>query len=360
MNAKELLEGMGAVDERFIQEADGGEHLYGVPDSGMEKQSRTKRRHWGAAAACIALLLTVTSTAIAGAKNTKIQAWLSEKWAALTGEQLSSVQQHTIESLSLQIGQSVTKEGTTVTLDSYLSGRERSWILVNVTGIPFSEQSRYYFKKWKIKINGKEAGGSGVMSEEVGEDGALQMLYSHGSPSKSNLSLLDPPDLFDTETWEMTLVLDGLFENKGDEQVLVQEGRWKFRFTVPNAKNAVTTPLADTVIQAYQGRDEQEQDKKQTEVALTNICFSETGVSMRYAGDLGYVCKDPMLQERILLPRIELLLRDGRSMEAEIVKETILLDESGKVSGEYGAAWKVPVSLEEIAGIRLGETEIFR
>ena len=222
MNAKELLEGMGAVDERFIQEADGGEHLYGVPDSGMEKQSRTKRRHWGAAAACIALLLTVTSTAIAGAKNTKIQAWLSEKWAALTGEQLSSVQQHTIESLSLQIGQSVTKEGTTVTLDSYLSGRERSWILVNVTGIPFSEQSRYYFKKWKIKINGKEAGGSGVMSEEVGEDGALQMLYSHGSPSKSNLSLLDPPDLFDTETWEMTLVLDGLFENKGDEQVLVQ------------------------------------------------------------------------------------------------------------------------------------------
>ncbi len=360
MNGKDLLKGMGAVDERFVQEAEAEYRLNSEPGNRMDKRDSEKRRHWGAAAACIALLLAVTSTAIAGAKNTKIQAWLSEKWAALTGEQFSDVQQQTMESLSLRIGQSVTNEEITVTLDSYLSGRERSWVLFNVTGVPFSEQSSYYFKKWKIKVNGKEAGGSGVLSEEVGKDGSLQALYFHGSPSKANLSLLDPPDLFDTDTWDMTIVLDGLYESKGEEQVLVQEGRWKFQFTVPNAKDAATIPLADTVVQAYRGRDEEDQEKETTEVALTEIQFSETGVSMKYAGDVGPVSKDPMLQERILLPRIELLLKDGRSMDTEITNESYRLDESGEVSGEYGAAWKVPVSLEEIAGIRFGETEILR
>ncbi|MDE7313634.1 MAG: hypothetical protein K2N87_18755 [Eubacterium sp.] len=355
MNGKELLKSVGEVDERFIHEADAAQLPLSVPDT-CKHHTAGQHRRLGAVAACLALLLTVSSTAIAGAKIPKIQEWLAQKWEELTGEQLDDVQQQTIESLSCLIGKSVTKNGTTVTLDSYLSGKERSWVLINVTGIPFSDQSRYYFQKWKIKINGKEAGGSNVISEEVSPDGTLQVLYTHGSPSKANLSLLDPPDLFDTDTWEITLVIDGLYENKGEEQVLVQEGRWKFTFEVPNAKNAETIALPDTVVK----------EGETASIALTQIRLSETGISLKYVRDIGHVSQDPVVFEKgiwmpvIELPRIELLLKDGRSLETETTNETHMRDEDGTESGEYGAAWKVPVSLEEIAGVRFGETEMMR
>lgn len=326
MSGKDLLESMSLVDEQLIAEAG----ALGMP----KKKSPAKRwKRLSATAACLAALTALAATATAGGLHPQIQEWFMGRFTMLTKMDAGEAQSEEFGHFARYIGASQTLGDVTVTVDSHTAGMHCSWMLVNVGGLPFTNKSEYSFRKWKVKIHGKDVGGS-IRKLGVNEDGILQFVFSHHGPLEPDLAT--GFSHYDRERWDIELILDDLMADTAGERDVVQEGRWKVSFW-DSMVGVKAVNLGDAQVTFLDSEDGQEKS-----ILLEHIELSETGMS--------FTCHD---RDALHIPSPTLLFWD------ENIREVAVSFTGGSpTSGAYLCEFPFPVNLGQVQSIRIGDIKL--
>ncbi len=243
MTREELTEALSGVAGEYVTAAlrydpDGAALREG--DDNMGRRKHIKRIAVLALAAALVLALGATAyAALDGA------AWFKSWFAAAGQSELTEGQMAYIDQAAAGIGQSVTADGWTVTLDAAMTDGQYCYMKLDVqapegTGpvLPFPDG---------ILVSADPdapddlfSGGGSSIPLDNGTDGVYSFLQEKCVP----LELLDQgPDW----SYPLTLTLTELRDGRG-ENALLSEGPWVFQFTVtpPEQKEVelVTEPFA--------------------------------------------------------------------------------------------------------------------
>ena len=324
---------MGEIGDKYISEA----IVYK-----SEAASPHLRRHFPATliAAILALLL-MGAGVVAIIYGDSIQSWFSYYWKAITGQSMTEGQAAVIDHLSQEIGISQTVDDVTVTVDSATVGDDNFFLLLRVEGLKFSNRYSYGFLSidMDVKPDPLEGsggiGGYGFQYHGLDGDGAVLLLMDYAYASRAGYEQdLSPIDI--------TLTLESLAKNPHiNKEKTLTEGRWSFHFSLDRSNPPETIHLPDTEVMAM------DLDKQElVPVTIKNIELTSTGLRFQY--DRG---EGTLNVERL----ISVMLNNGATIEDGGCAGTPSEDGA---TWNFSHHWLVPVNLDEVSAIRIGETEI--
>lgn len=333
MKSERILRNLNDIDDKYILEA--------APVTQMQLFSRKKMMALILAAA-LALFL-VSCGAMAVIYGDSIQSWFGFYWHRITGQEMEVEQTAIIDHLSQEVGVSYTVGQVTVSVDSATVSEDIFYLLIRMEGIPFSPRKAYEFKDRDIRISPDpmaEAGGTGSFGMRylgVDGDGSALFLLDHQCSPYSGFE-------DGTEDYEIGLILTDLVIRDRSRTKTVAEGEWNFRFTLDRSAVPESIHLPDTVVPGIDLNTGQTVDVLLTDIVLTNTGFRFTHVSNNGSIDLhtGAHWISPLLTNG---KRIE----DGTGSGVPIAGTNLL---------SYSWHWPIPVDLEDIVSVWIGDTEI--
>lgn len=304
------------------------------------------------------LILALTGTALAAASPT-LRGWFHERWAEETGGELTESQSLVIDSLTQEVGESVTCGDVTVTVDSIAVGGSQIWALLDVGGWDFDRNARYSFDRMRVEIvpdpSEGEYGGAGYSLGGIGltEDGRCRMLLEFSATISTG-------NLLNSGNYVLEIDLNDLIRchSGGAEDEVLYEGDWSFSIplTAERLSPAITIDSAQVAVDILDWEDDPpaqadsqdggplegtEVEARPAAVTLKNVQITATGVSF-YA------------DSPVSMVTVTAILADGAEVR----------DNGGGGSarddGTWYASfdWPVPLDVADIAAIRIGETEI--
>lgn len=311
-----------------------------LADRLMEAQtpSRPARTRWvrrGLAAAAAAVMLVGSAVAVVGMPGS-LQGWFARQWAESSRNgRMDGNQAALIERLTQEVGVSDTCGGVTVTLDSITAGDSGVWLMLNIRGAGESDDP-YDFDRMDLEFTPDPdtvdtPGGYSFSVEFSGrtEDGETRMLLSYSCDLIGEDSLL--------KCCEGELFLKDLV--CGDD--LVQEGEWRLAFPLPPAESGAILTLDS--IQAP-ARDWDTQEVRMIE--LRDIRISATD----------FRCTQSAEDQTCNLLLEALILKDGTEIrwDGGSSRWTSEAEDGRWASSFY---WKLPVDVEQAAGLRFRDTD---
>lgn len=236
MKEERLLTVLGMIDDTFVEE------LY---RSEVERPSnlgsKRKIRVYFLIAAIILLLAACGVKAVAILEENLFPQYFSEKYRDDAEEMISENQRELLERGMVPIGQSVTCNGYTLTLESALSDGYRTllkFLIMPPDGIA-SGEAYYSLKGWPqiANTNGDEidlsAAGGGVSNHWKEADNTSAVLYEFSIvPQTGNAEKMKSGTV-----WNMTIseLYEYVVRENGSEKRLEilekTSGEWSFRFT---------------------------------------------------------------------------------------------------------------------------------
>lgn len=333
MNTKKFSDAMGEIDDKYIEEA--------ISYSPKAKAAPRRRLSVALIAAILALLLIGAGVA-AIIYGDSIQNWFEHYWEVITGQQMSDEQAATIDHLSQEIELSQTAGVVTVSVDSATIGYDNFFLLLRVDGLQLSDRYEYGFEHILMNVEpdpvqeSKGMGSYGFQYHGRDGDGAALFLmeYSYASGIGSTR---------DTRPIDITLTLENFLQNTnaGKEKVLVTE-KWKFNFSLDRSKPIDVVQLPDTKVMAMDlGKQEL------VPVTISNLELTSTGLNFQYDYNKGTLSIETQL---------DVVLDNGQSIGCSGSNGTLL--EDGKTLN-CSYQWRIPVNLEDVSFIQIGETQIF-
>ena len=334
MKQRHFLNALGNVDESYIEEA-------AATIGGKSSGARIHRRIPAALIAAILAMLLMGAGVVAVIYGDSIQSWFGHYFGVMTGQEMTEEQEAVLDHLSQEIGQSKTIGEVTVTVDSATVGDDIFYVLVRVDGLRFSKREHYEFKELSVEISPdpvEAAGGIGSYGPKfqgLDGDGAMLVLLEHSYATHENFEL-------DTTPLEVHLVLEDLVRgHRSEKQKTVAEGSWEFDFAIDRSKPPATIALPDTEAMVLNNNTEEV-----VPVMMKNIVLTNTGLRFSYDYDEELFGLDP---EPVvyLYNGAEIGWSDG-SVSPTSDRKTF--------NGSYH--WSIPVSLDEVESVRIGETVI--
>lgn len=328
---RRILNVLGQVDEKYIEEA--------APITGTIHTSR--HRFTVILVAAILALLLMGAGIIAVIYGDSIQNWFGHYWEAITGQTLSDGQTAVIEHLSQEIDISQTVGDVTVTVDSATVGDDTFFLLLRVDGMDFSKKYSYGFADVAMEVrpdptkSSDGIGAYGFQYHGLDGDGAVLLLMDYGY-SNSNGFVADSSPL------EVTLKLQNLIQSPHtDRERPLVEGQWDFVFSLDRSIAPKSIRLPDTEIMVMD-LDIQEE----VPVTITNIELTSTGLRFQYDYADGTLSIEAHIS--VVLEN-GLTIRDGGGVGTPLANGNIL---------NCSHQWQVPINLDEVVAIQIGETQI--
>lgn len=324
---------MGEIDDRYIDEA--------IAYRLRAASPHLHRRLSAALVAAAAALLLMGCGVAAILYGDSIQSWFGHYWEAVTGQEMTESQTAIIDHLSQEIGLSQTVGDVTVTVDSATVGDDNFFLLLRAEGLRFPARYGYGFSSIDMEVKpdplegGGGIGGYGFEYHGLDGDGAILLLMDFSYASHTGYEQdLSPIDI--------TLTLEDLVRNPNlDREKTLAEGQWSFRFSLDRTDLPEAIRLPDTEVMAM------DLDRRElVPVTIQNIELTNTGLRFQY--ERGEAALD-------IEPPITVILKSGAEIRDGSGAATPTEDGSTWNCSHH---WKVPVDLEEVSAIRIGETEI--
>ncbi|MCD8106998.1 MAG: DUF4179 domain-containing protein [Oscillospiraceae bacterium] len=299
-----------------------------------------KHRHKRVIAVAVAAVATIL---LMGAgflvANGGISGWFSARWEMTTGETITEEHLALVESFSQEIGLSETCEDVTVTVDSAAVSENRIYLLLKIDGDLDSLLTDCFYSYLTSDSIGFTAGGSSFYGQD--ESGAT-------------LYLLDCHYDYIGEEGddEMLCTLRvGDMNNNGDVNVM-----WVFEFTLIRNENShiALTEDGEIITVTTEQRDYETYYNPvsvDVTVAITDIVLTEFGVS--------FICDNTTASvpygTYTDVCDVYVNMNSGSEVQANLYIEELSDDESTVAMNYY---WTVPVNLDEVASLRIGDTTI--
>lgn len=333
MNSKKFSAAMGEIDDKYISEA--------IAYKFQSASPRLRRRFPAALIAAVLALFLMGAGVAAVIYGGSIQSWFGHYWQAVTGQGMSKGQAALIEHLSQEIKLSQTVGGVTVTVDSATVGDDSFFLLLRVEGLRFSKRHSYSFSGIDMEVKpdpletGGGIGGFGVQYHGLDGDGAVLLLMDYSYASRSGYER-------DTSPIDVRLSLENLLESAHtDGRKTLAEGQWSFLFSLDRSHFPETVRLPDTEVMVM---DLNRQGQELVPVMIKDIELTSTGLRFQYD-----------CEEGTLSLEAHIILNNGITIENSGGFGTPL--EDGHTLN-CSHQWQVPVNLDEVSAIRIGETEI--
>lgn len=312
MTAEKFSEALGYVGDRYLDEAEGF-------------RPRRARRYMRAAAALLAaaLALALCGTALAAAvTGESMTELLQSLWERRFGRPMSPEHEAAVAGMTQELGLSQTADGVTVRLDSARAEGYDAWLLIEVTGLEFDEDSNYHFGMKSLSFNGRC--GSYVAHDFVSEGGEkLVVLIEHIFHDRSA----------PREALEVELRLGTLRRSEGGEAgPMLAAGPWSFDFRLEQGKEPRAVRLPDIEVPAWDA----------PAVTLTNLEVSGVGCRFRWYNPVGDVTPK--------VYTLALVLEDG--------SVNVSLGSASAVGGGYWESkclWAIPVEIDEAVALLVNE-----
>lgn len=312
----------------------------------MRKQDNQKMTRYrlpvaGLVTAVLAVVLAGTALAMV---SPTLRGWFAREWAAQTGGEISESQALLIESLTQKVGESAASGDVTVTVDSITVGGDVLWALLDVEGVAFDAGKKYSFDGICVEIlpdpSEGSLGGAAYSLGSIGvtESGAVRMLLEFSGVFSSGNQI-------NSGGYTLELQLKDLIRCRGGgrEDETIYEGSWEFSLplTVESLSPVITIDSAAVVGDALTTGEDETLERTKQEFTLRDISITATGLSFYSDG----ACE---------LLNVAAVLSD----ETEVVSH-----EGGGSRLEDGTwyhahQWPVPLDVEDIVALRIGETEI--
>lgn len=312
----------------------------------MANTERTeKKRHHlpkvSVIAAMIAVMITGTALAVAGAFPGSLLGWFEQQWQEISGSSMPEAQVELIDCLTQPVGVSDTQNGVTVTLDSITVGDSALWLMLKAEGdyTLGKEPGAHYFGPedlvFAVSPDKNDApGGYGFdyAFSGVSEDGSLTMLLRYSATLTGEDTLLTGGDA--------TLHLNDLIY---DETTIV-EADWTLPFTIQPVDEQTLLMLDSATVPA---NDHSGDEGKKVSTELLDIRVSATGI--RFVQANGEQMYYPQLKAVTLSDGTEVRMDGGGSRWTEAEGE-------GVWASDY--YWALPVDLSQVEALRFGDTLI--
>lgn len=333
MKSERILSNLNDIDDKYILEA--------APVAQVQLFSRKKLIALILAAA-LALFL-VSCGVVAVMYGESIQSWFAFYWHRITGQEMEVKQTAIIDHLSQEIGVSSADGAVTVSVDSATVSEDIFYLLIRVEGLPFPSRKDYDFRKRDIEIHPDpmaEAGGMGSFGMRylgVDGDGSALFLMDHQCSPYSGFE-------DGTGDYEIRLIFTDLITRDRSRTKTVAKGEWSFRFTLDRSAVPESIHLPDTMVPGIDLNTGETIELLLTDIVLTNTGIRFTHVSNNGSIDLHTSAHwiSPLLANG---KRIE----DGTGSGVPIVGTNLL---------SYSWHWLIPVDLEDIVSVWIGNTEI--
>ncbi len=356
MNEKILYESMSAIDDDILLRSESVgltkndivtimEHEN--DDRAVRKRSYPripKRRLSVMLIAATMVLLLMGAGLAAILYGDSIQNWFAHYWKMMTGSSMSSDQTALIEHLSQEIGISKSIDGVTVTVDSATVGVDNFYLLVRVEGVKLSDRYNYGFAQINMEVSPDplaELGGMGAYGLEfhgMDSNGAAIFLLDHDYVTMMGF-------IEDTRPLEILLTLSDFAKDPHvNEREILTEGTWDFHFTLERNQLPQEIVLPDTEVMVIDL--EEKEEYTEVPVLFTNIVLTNTNLRFDYDYQEGSFSFDG---------RIRLYLKSGGYIMTS-GGTGVPLKETGLLHCSY--KWAVPVNLDEVAMVKIGETAI--
>lgn len=333
MKSERLLRNLNDIDGTYILEAN--------PIEVAQHISRKKITALILAAA-LALFL-VSCGVVAVIYGDSIQSWFEFYWHRITGQDMEVEQTAIIDHLSQDIGVSSTDGKVTVSVDSATVSEDIFYLLIRVEGLPFSGRKNYDFKERDIEITPDPAAESGGMGSfgirflGLDGDGSALFLLDHQTSPYSGFE-------DGTEDYDISLVFTDLVTRDRSRTKMIAQGNWCFQFTLDRSAIPESIHLPDTVVPGVDLNT-----GAYIDIVLTDIVLTNTGIRFTRQSNNGSIDLHP--DHHWIAVELEngSLIEDGTGSGVPITGTNLL---------SYSWHWPIPVDLEDIVSIWIGNTEI--
>lgn len=291
---------------------------------------------------CIIAILSLCTVALAATGVIDLGSWFDSFFEERSGGNLSTGQQEFIQNAAVGIGQSVTSDGLTVTVDSVLNDEYTAYIKLNVEAPEGTnlDEGYYYFQEIAFYLSEPESDSS---DSPFSAGGSFTRLDDGDGRSNTASFLIERSravragsDFSYADGKKRMLILTNFCEMTDDytEHVL-NEGKWNFEFNLAE-EGGGSIQFIDTPVECQGRRGVGVYEK----VNLTSFILSSFGASLTYTWDDGGV-------PEALEFEAEIVMKDG---------STVPLQASGASGGNFSFRLNVPIVLDDIDYIRVGET----
>lgn len=344
MNAIILINAIENIDDNYISAAQNRMGYLSettVKNTVHTTGSRRFTRRWTTILVAAILSLCLMGAGIAAViYGENIQSWFSHYWEEITGQSMSEGHIAVIEHLSQEIGVSQTVGDVTITMDSATVGDDNFFLLLKVGGMDFSNKHSYDFQTATMEtspdplVDGAFVGW-GIDYIGVDGDGAALLLLNYEYLSDSGF-------VQDARPLQVWLRLGNLARDAHtDKEKVLLEGEWHYSFVIDRSQPIEVFALPDTEVMAT------DEEQKEVPVMITNIELTNTGLRFQYDYDEGTLF--------IADQRIVVVLKNGNIMENN---GGIGSPTEDNVGMSYTYQWLVPINLDEVEAVKIGDTQI--
>lgn len=347
------------IDKKLYKEA--FSHLRASPDTRRKimnmtnDKKRTPRRAVRTALIAAVLAVALVTTAFAALSGVTLQSWFARQWNEETGKDLTAEQICVMNALTQKVDQSITVNGVTVTADSLAVGYDCVWVLFRVEWDGYSPDYKYDLGLGGYITPSSPGGGySGGRYEwdDGSETLCFLVKYATSAHNRDMLSYTDGG-------YTLNVPACGLYrykENDMENKELVELGSWEFSIPLTEKSVSPAVELGDIQIEVA--------DKNYAEgyggvqrfepgtYSLQDVIVTCSSVSYYY--DEMFQKKDSSSGITAWLPDAVAVLADG----TEIAGSTGGIWDFEESRYLLNSWWPLPLSVDEIVSIRIGETVI--
>lgn len=321
----------------------------------MEMKQSRRRPRLAVLALAAVLIVVLAATAMAAFSGT-LGDWFAREWANRTGGEISEDQALVIDSLTEKVGESRTVGDVTVTVDSITVGGDVLWALVDVTGVEFAANEKYSFDSFDVEIlpdpSEGNYGGAAYSIGSIGrtESGAVRMLLEYDGIFSTGNQINAGGYTLELRMSDLTLR-----RSPGERDEVIYEGQWDF--SIPLTESMLPAITIDSAVVKGRVSDDAVGSAGETEgdgalegtiidtsladFTLKDIQITSTGVSF-------------VADEATDLLQVTAIFADGTEVEAAGGGGSRMDDGTWYSNSQ----WPVPLNVEDIAALRIGETEI--
>lgn len=375
MNAAMLYDAISDIDddilidvEQFIcqQNKQGGldHNMKVIPVNAWHNISRWVSR--AVAAVLVAVLLLVSATGVAMAINPEFRAYvLKFIFASQSEEALTPNQNQFIDENSVGIGESVTADGYTVTVDSAICDAYNLYLVIKVEGPEgvkldlSSEGGNLFFGHIECKSTGTYARTGYILgwgsSWRILDDGdgrqntATLVMKEFYVMSADNDGIYTDGEMWRLQLADLTVQAGEMTMQAGEysyEQTILAEGGWSFEFPLTKTSEKVELISSPVVCLCQAGGENGPKESK--ELIVDSLVLTPLGAICRYSFIPGNRpdAVDPL--------DVYLVMKDGSVIQARI-KAGGGAGALGSNGGEMYYTFDAPIVLNDVAYLRLPE-----
>lgn len=348
MTSEKLLEAIGNINSEAIWDAK--KDIWGRSNS----KHRASGRRFATILIAAVLLMALAVTALA---YFGVGEWFKSFFAEHSGGKLSPDQQQYIDENAVGIGQSVTMDGYTVTVNSAICDEQTLYITINIVapeGVKIdmdSEKGSLFFDEVKCKSTGTY-----TQTGHLSSMGRTWYPLEDGDGKENTATLLmreqyvmsaDSNRVYtDGEIWRLELAELQTQTNAPyyDEVITLIEGGWSFEFPLTEMSGEVEMISSPVVCVAQSGGEMG--SKESVEMMVDSFVLRPFSVTLRYSFIPGN------RPEAVDILDVYLVMKDGSTVIAR--------PRSGGGAGAVGSnggtmsyVFDAPVMLDEVAYVVL-------